>query len=461
MSGLLLVAALAAAAELAPPPDDAGPVLDLPELVRRTEASNGDLAAMRARGAQADAQLRKAWSSLLPVVTAAASYTRNSDEAILAFPDFRAGFQTLTDPATGTTFLIPNEVAEIVIQPYDQVGALGKVTVPLLVMPAYYGISAADEGAAASAHAVEAARSELLFGVAQAYYGAVASQRLIELAKKQLDAAEKQERLAKARFDAGQVPKIAFLRAGVDRARAEQDVRRAENGHAAAKLALAALAGIDGPFQVVAPPPQAEPAGAEEALVEAALAERPDLAAARAAAAAADDAVDAEWWKLAPTLAASAEYRASNVEGFTGDKTMWLVQVAAVITLYDGGRYADLDLARARLAEAEASRSALARRVVQEVKTARLELSSARANLLKAREQAKLAEENAALVDAQVASGLATYLDAVDASAARFAAGVAAVSEELNVEIATLKLAKATGRLFEAGPDRSATSPGS
>lgn len=460
-AALLLAAALplGVSAQAAPPP-----VYGLPELIGLVDERNLDYRAQQARLAQAEAGVRRAWASLLPVATAAASYTRNSDTAALAIPNFFAPYAVIPDPEGGTepgtgaplSYLRPQEVLEIELQPRDQLGALARITVPVLLMPAYYAIASAGQAVELTERQLAHARDEFRFATAQAYYGAVAARRLIELSEHQLRLSAEQEKLAKARFEAGQVAKVAYLRAGVDRARAEQDLRRAQNADASAKVALRTLVGIEGDFEV-APPPEGGAAievteATAESYVRAALEERADLAASRAAVELAERAVKIAWWQFAPFVTASGEYRWSNVEGFTGENTTWLVTLAAGITLYDGTRYADLRENRARAEEARLSRDALARRVVADVQNATLDLESARANEVKAREQERLAVESAAIVEAQFAAGLATYLDAADAANQRFAAGVAVLTEELNVRIASLRLAKAMGRLGDHVP---------
>jgi outer membrane protein TolC len=440
------------------------PAYALPDLIARVDRHNLDYRAQQTRLAQAEAGVRRAWAALLPVATAAASYTRNSVAAELAFPDFTAPWAVIpdpagrTDPATGAplSFLKPMEVLNIEIQPRDQLGALARVSMPVLLMPAYYAIASADQAVELTQRQLAYARDEYRFATAQAYYGAVAARRLIELSENQLRLAGEQEKLARARFEAGQVAKVAYLRAGVDRARAEQDLVRARNADASAKVALQTLVGLEGDFEVA--PPSAATDGFEmgpaaaEAYVRTALERRKDLQASRDAVELAERAVKINWWKFAPAVTANGEYRWTNVEGFTGENTTWLVTLAAGITLYDGTRYADLRDSRAKADEARLARDALARRVVGDVKNATLDLESARANEVKAREQERLAVESAAIVDAQFAAGMATYLDAADAANQRFAAGVAALTEELNVRIASLRLAKAMGQLGEHVP---------
>lgn len=424
-----------------------GSVLTLPQVIERAEAHNLDLVVLREKRVQASGQLRKAWAAILPQLSAAGSYTRNSDEAVLGFPDFSAGFDVANLPDGGIA-VIPRAVVETTLQPYNQWGAVAQATLPLLVMPAYYGIGAASSAVDLTEASVRYAKDELLFGVAQAYYGAVTTQRLVELAKKQLEAATEQERVAKVRFEAGDLFKVAYLRAGVDRAKAEQDLRRAENALVTVKLALTTLAGLEGDFSVETPAAVQAPTDAEQALVDKAMSTRNDLVASAKAVELAERAVKATWWSFAPVLSANGQYRWTNVKGFTGEETSWLVQVTAAISLFDGGaRYGDLEINESKAREARAALENARRRIVQEVKSSMVDVHSAQANLVKAREQARLAQENAALVKTQFDAGAATYLDVTDANTALYGAELGAVTEELNLALAALRLSKSVGAL--------------
>ncbi len=452
----VLAFALAATPAAVPPPAPAGPVITLPEVLDRAEEGSTDLAVLRERLEQAEIGIGRAWGAFQPQVSVAGSYTRNSVEAVLPMADPAAGYTSVPLPSPpappGSLALIPNALIEVEIQPLHQWAAIAQVTQPILIMPAIVGIPSIGDTLEAAEKNLAHARTELVFGITQAYYATVATQRLVELSREQLRTATEQERVAKARYQAGELPKVGLLRTGVERARAEQDVRRAENGLAAAKLALATLAGLEQPFEVTPPPPVEAPAGAPEDLVLAAASARKDLQASNAALRVAERAVSVAWWKYAPVISANGQYRWTNVAGFTGEETSWLVSLTAAFTIWDGGsRWADVGEAHSKAREAAATREGLARRIAQEVKGSLLDLESAQANLLKAREQEKLALENVSLVQTQFAAGAATSLDVVDASTARYLAGFAVVAEELNVELASLKLSRAIGRFQVEG----------
>lgn len=422
------------------------PVLTLAELLERARERNTDLTVLQEQVTQANAQVSRAWGSLMPSLNASASYTYNGVEALLPFADPSAGYQQQPMPdGSGSVMLIPNRTIDITVQPQNVFAVGAQLTVPLIVVPAWLGISNANAASEATAKTVERNRQALLSGVAQAYLGAVGGQRLVELARTQLQTAEEQERVAQVRYQAGAVPKLAFLRAGVDVARARQDLRRAENTYATARLALRQLAGITEDFDVVAPGEFEPPEGSADELVERAMALRGDLAASRIQVDIAERALRSTKWEWAPTIAAVGSFQWSSVAGLTGQQTNWLAQVVASFSLFDGGRIARLKEGSSRVRQATANTEGVRRLVEREVRAAALDLESARANLLAAREQERLAIENATLAETSFRAGAATYLDVVDANTARFGAGVARVSEELNVQNATLRLIQAVG----------------
>src|SRR5690606_21552587 len=142
-----------------------------------------------------------------------------------------------------------------------------------------------------------------------------------------------------------------------------------------AKLAIAALIGVEEPFTVEAPAQAPEvPAGSVDALVRAGLEGRQDLAAQRDAVEIAERAVKAAYWQFAPVIAANGAYSWTNFGGFTGENSTWAVTISAVFTLFDFSRYADIDEAKSQLRQSRAERENLARTVIREVKTALLEL---------------------------------------------------------------------------------------
>lgn len=442
---LVLAAAAAAAAQAAPPASSSlqveprstvdpatnevlaggGPLLTLEAALAEADRRNPDLLVARARLAQAREATRKAWAGYLPQVAASASFTHNDTEA--AIP---AGV------------LGPDR---IVIQEQDQLAAQVEARQALLAPRLWSAVPAARRGTEAAEASTEAARREVLLGVAEAYTGAVAFLKAVGVQARQLAIARDHEADARVRFEAGAVPKITLLRAEIDRAQAEQDLKRAQNSLASSKVAVATL--LDRPdtlFDVEVPPPPAPPAGGD--LEAAALRDRPDVRAAERTVAAEEASRGAVRARYLPELGAFGRWQVTNASGFTGSNDAWAVGLEASWSLLDGGlREAELREASARVAEAEASRRRAEVRARDEVRRSSLDLDSATANRAKAEEQVALARENQRLVEASFKAGAATYLEVSDANQALLAAELAVVNESLAEQVAALRLQQAVG----------------
>jgi outer membrane protein TolC len=434
-------------------------VLTLDDALTRAAEANLDLAVARARLDQAREELRKVWSAQLPQVTAGASWTHNDRAASLALP---TGFWVRDvgapqgPPAGGAApgaptnlAVVPSGTRDLTVQKLDQLGAQAQATQALVAPQLWYAIDAAGLGARAAERGLAAAREEILFGVAQAYYGAASLAEAVEVDRRLLEIARRQEEDARTRWRAGTIPKVALVRAELDRARAEQDLVRAVNAHASARIGLALLLDRPPDFEVERPAEPALPADLG-ALGDSALRVRPDVQAARlseSSAAAYRRSVGARYL---PTVGAFARYQVSNVGGFTGERDAWAVGVGISLTILDGGlRGAEVRQARARVTEAAAARRAAEARARAEVAQALLDLDSARASAAKAREQRELAAENLRLVGAAYQAGSATAVEQADATAAVRNAETLVTTEVLGVNLAALRVMKAAGA-FEA-----------
>lgn len=431
----------------------AGPVLTLDEALAEAQAKNLDLKAARARLEQAEQSSRKAWSGYLPNITASGTYTRNSNEARIAFPlgsIVRDVGTPTSDPGAGpgaptTLQVVPEQVLDLTIQPLNMLNAQLEVRQALIVPTLWAAISAASKAEHLAKLSTEAQRREILFIVAQAYYGAAASQAALMAQTRLLELNQAREKDTQARFEAGTVTKVAVLRAQLDRTRAEQDLLRSHNSLAAAKLALSTLLQRSPDFELEPPPePQLPPQNAN--LEEAALTYRPDVEASRVGVDLAQANRRGAWFAYLPSLGVSGTYRVSNAGGFTGQNTSWLITLAASWTIWDGGlREATLKEQSAKVAEAEALRDASEARAREEVARYQLELQSALANRSKAQEAVELAREGQRLTDVSFRAGVATYLEVADTNTTLTQAEVGLVAERLQASLAALRLLKTVG----------------
>lgn len=444
--------------------------LTLDEALRAAREGNRDLRVAQARLEQAQLLSRRAWANHLPTLAAGASYTRNSEAVELGLPTAlwardMTGFPLDTASENGprfdpnqkpsaenppgrpssTTLIVPAEIKELELQKEDQLGVQVTLSQPLIVPALWPAIRNAYLAERVAQLTVENARREVLFAVAQVYYGAASLKENVAVHERLLAQAQAHERDAEAQVRAGAVPKIVLLRAQIDRARAEQDLVRARNSYASAKLALATLLAREADFEVVRPD---EPRLPEAGRVseESALAERPDVKAARATLDLAGRQERAVLYKYAPSVGLQAAYRLANVKGFVDSYSSWSVGVGLNWTLWDGGvREVELAEGEAKVAEARAGLEGLELKAREEVRRAVLDLESARANRAKAEEQLKLARENEQMVRNNFRAGVATALEASDAESSQRNAEVGFVAETLSAQLAALRLLKAVG----------------
>lgn len=475
-STLVLALALArtagaASASRAPEPP-ALPTLTLEQALKEADQRNLDLKAAQARLDQAHEISKKVWANYLPQITAGGTYTRNQYGASLDLPTgFWArdlskvpGFDPKTvngpdfDPTKpvdtrnppgepSTIAMVPSGFIPVEIQKQNQLGAQFQVSQALLVPSLFPAIEASYLAERSVELSVDNLRIELLFGVVQAYYLSVGMKEALAVQQRVLENARAHERDAMVRVEAGAAPKIILIRAKIDRARAEQDVRRAQSSFDSARIVLSTLLDLpDSSFDVVHPPEPPMPQGTPSQLEEAAVEKRPDLAVVRENALLAQKNYDGVWYSYLPSVFFKGTYQVANVKGFTGSSGAWAMAVNIGWTIWDGGlRESQVRENAAKAREAELNERAAMVRARDEVKRALLDLESAQANRVKAVEQAKLAQENMQLVTVNFTSGVATQLDVADATTQLRSAELAQVAETLNAQLSVVRLMKATG----------------
>ncbi|HSN90090.1 MAG TPA: TolC family protein, partial [Anaeromyxobacteraceae bacterium] len=400
----------------------------------------------------------------LPQVTASGAYTYNELEASIRLPtgyDVQDSGAVIppTDPnAPGTPtsyFLHPQGFIEATIQEQHQLGALVEARQALLVPELWAVIRNAYRIEDSVQLGVEGARRAILFATAQAYYGVASLRTLVEASERLLEIARRQERDAQIRLRAGTIAKVGLVRAEIERARAEQDLRRARNGYLSAKIALGALLDRDDLAFEVAEAPPVEVAEDLPALEERALRDRTDVKAAKVAVEIAGGERARVVARYLPSVAAFGRYQWANVGGFTGENDQWAAGVGVQWNVFDGGlREAQLRSAGAKIAEAEAALASARRAAVTEVRKSVLDWQSARANAEKAREQRDLAAENLRLVDVSYKAGAATALEQADATTVLRNAEIALQGESLQARIAGLRVLQAAGASDPLGKKR-------
>jgi outer membrane protein TolC len=342
----------------------------------------------------------------------------------------------------------PSGVTDSVVQPMVQTNGQVKLTQALVAPQAMVLISNAYKAEKTIDYNIQQARRDILFAVAQLYYGVASLQELTVVQERQVVLTKERERDARVRFEAGTGTKVGLLRAEIDRAQAEEDLKRSQIDFQRARLALATALDRPDDFDIVIPAAPQQPKG--ENLEQQALDLRPDVKAAAENLELAQGERTRIYMQYLPSIGAFGAYNYASTSTFNPNAFSWQVGLGLTWTILDGGlREASIREQTARVAEADALKRQVDLRAVTRVKEAQLDLQGALANKAKAKERTGLAQENARLVDVAYKAGAATYLESTDSVQTLRQAEVGLVAESLNVDLATLKLLNAVGAFGE------------
>ena len=412
--------------------------LTLAEAVERARASSPRLGQLAALQTAADAGLQGARAGRLPVLDLAASYTRNSNvpELILALPG--------TEPRT----IFPNIA--------DDYRTRAGLTLPVYTGGRVEGaIRAADHNREAAGRDLEAGVKDLVLEASSAYWQLVTARESARVLAEAVAAFEAHLKQTKDRQQLGMAARNEVLLVQVERDRAELSRLAADGAAQVANANLVRLADLPPDSEVEPIEPLAAPAEPRpdlEALVKEALDGRPEAAALRSRAAAAQATVKVARSATLPQASLSAGYDYARPNGrilppVEEWKGSWSVGVSLSITAFDGGR-TSAAAAQAR-AQAEAVRRQLEdleRGIRLEVTSRVLDLGTSRATVEVAERNLEAAEENLRVSRDRYHEGLIASFELLDAETALLHAGLDRTTAATQLRLAQASLRRAVGR---------------
>ena len=383
-------------------PATAPQVLDLSTVLRLAGLNDLDLALVREAEKQARAVNDAATLRFFPWLTAGTSYSK----------------------ATGAAQDVSGQMISVDKQLYDRSVA---ANLQVDLGNAIFEKLAASQRARAAGFDLEASRNDTALAAAAAYFDLVNAVAQTDIAREAVRISQEYEDQLNRAFQAGLTNRSEALRVGVQTQRARVTLREAEAAVRSTSAGLATLLRLDPavdlePRERIVNPPTLVPVDMPvQALVQDALAHRPELEASRATVAASDkDRLAAKYGPLVPSLRGQAAI--GQLKGGTNgvlsdylsahDSTVGLQWRFGPGGLFDFSRTdaANSALESARL-NAEKAHDAIAEEVVQAYEAARAALDQ----MGLSRRAVELAEQSLRLSEQRREFGVYAVLEVIEA----------------------------------------------
>jgi outer membrane protein len=312
-------------------------------------------------------------------------------------------------------------------------------------------VQSAQFRAAAQDRVLATTRAQLLLQVDQAYYAALAADAVLKVAEARLDAQKLTLRQVQALAASSMRSTLDVSFAEVSVSEAELALYQAENAVRANRVLLAAAIGEnrEASFDLVDVPAPEPLAAAMESLVAEALANRPDLAAARLNRSAAERFADAERRLRYPSFSLAGTVGSIPVHPRNLDSRYAAAGLNISLPLLNGGafasRRAEADY-RARAAERETENAAL--QVATGVRVAWIDASNAWRRLDVTARLVQQAASALRLASARYEIGLSGILELTQSQLAHTSAQIAVANAkyEYLARVAALKYASGAYR---------------
>ncbi|MDP1921252.1 MAG: TolC family protein [Myxococcales bacterium] len=400
----------------------------LKEFLASADEQNIDRRISLEQRQRAEAEFRAAWTSLLPSLSASATWTHNQFEAVANFPN----------PATGV-------VTKLIIAPQDQFDGVLRVDVPLIDTTRWFRALATNTAQQSAAEREQLTRDLVKRQVVGAYYGYAAALAVRESAKKSVGVAETQLKFIDVRVGAGAATELEQLRARAELARNRQVVADVESLVATSRRTLQTVSFLEPPAEVGLPVDDLH-AEAAPATFEERVPELPTVKAAELDAEAAGKLATASRLALVPVVAGQFTQRFTNATGFQNQSAVYNAGIGLQWRL-DVPTFQNMSVQ----SSAESTAKLAAERTRLQARDAifqdwnRLEAARQKADLVVA--QVTAAQRASQVAKDRYAVGAATQVDVIQAERDVFSAEVSQI--QARTELAT---ARASLRLSAGMP---------
>jgi TolC family type I secretion outer membrane protein len=299
----------------------------------------------------------------------------------------------------------------------------------------------------------DAAIQNVVLQVESAYFQYLASRALLEAQRTSLQEAKRNLEAARERHAVGVATMADTLKAQTAVSQAQLALETTQGQLATTRGALAVAMGLPAniDYDVRRTPGSAPPlkvAESVDSLIQGALRDRPDLAAARAQAAAADAGVSQARGALLPKIVASGQAGETYFTNSSGGRGSYSGTLALQIPLFSGfSRHYDLQAAQATARASHARAEGLAQQVVYQVFASYHDLNTATQRVRTSGDLLTSARQSEEAALAQYREGVGSLLDLLSAQSALADARAQEIDARWSWYIALAQLAHDAGLL--------------
>ncbi|MBU1964991.1 MAG: TolC family protein [Proteobacteria bacterium] len=369
----------------------------------------------------------KAFSYLLPRLTATGGYTQYSEKKF-----------------TATGGVLQPELAYTWGIRAEETVSLGGRELTAL------GIS--RQNVTKSRHDLTAVREDyLLRYVAVAYYNCLMARKNLDIADANLQRLQKHRDAAEQRLKIGEVTKTALLRAEGELSGAKSESLQAQNGLELALAVLASNAGIRVPYTLSEVPAAEEEIKDLPLFQQQAFAARADLKSLDVQKQIAADQIRIAEGASWPSLSLFGVYAGTDQSPAASNLNRESIYagIALNFPFFDGGlRKADVSEAKSRERQAALQVEEMKKGIDIEVRSVYLDVVTQKGILRFLNDQLLFARDNYRAVERQFNFGLANSLDVMDANTLLVSAERKVASAIYNYQLSLLRMKKATGTLL-------------
>jgi Outer membrane protein len=374
----------------------------------------------------------KAWSLLIPKLTAFGTYNHFSEQKIT--------------------------IAGVLIQPNES-GNWGVRADESFSLSAreLNALKIAGQNITKSEYDLDATKSDFVLGVASAYYDVLKAKKSLEIAASNMERLTQYRNSVEKRVKVGDLTRTALLRAEGELSGARSDYLKATNALKLARAALIRVTGIEDDFRLKETSTPTEEEQALGKLRNTALDKRSDLKSFDVQIYMAEEQVKYAKGAFWPYLSLFAIYNGSDQYPATGleltqtlNRETILAGVSLTFPFFEGGlRMAELREAKARERQAKLAYDDFKKNVDIELQSAYLDLLTQKGTLKFLEDQLAFAEDNYNAVIRQFDNGLALSLDVMDANSLLLSAERNVADALYNYQLANLRLKRTSGILLQ------------